>query len=148
MNWFYDLHPVGQALVATVGTWLVTAAGAALVFFSKRFSQKYLDAALGSAAGVMIAASFWSLLAPAVEMSANSDTYGDSLKWLPPLAGFLLGAIVLRVIDRLLPHFYPALAVTEGPETSWQRSNCSWLRRRRCNRSWRHKERRGAYGPG
>ncbi len=120
MSWFYDLHPVWQALVATVGTWLVTAAGAALVFFSKRFSQKYLDASLGFAAGVMIAASFWSLLAPAIEMAEES--YGPALKWLPPLVGFLLGAVVLRVVDRLLPHFHPALAVTEGPKTSWQRS--------------------------
>ncbi|MDP6439041.1 MAG: ZIP family metal transporter, partial [Candidatus Brocadiia bacterium] len=97
MSWFYDLHPVWQALVATVGTWLVTAAGAALVFFSKRFSQKYLDASLGFAAGVMIAASFWSLLAPAIEMAEES--YGPALKWLPPLVGFLLGAVVLRVVD-------------------------------------------------
>ena len=122
MNWFYDLNPVVQALLATVGTWLVTALGAALVVFTKRFSQKYLDASLGMAAGVMIAASFWSLLAPAIEMAEASETYGETLKWLPVLIGFLLGAVVLRVIDRVLPHVHPDLAMPEGPKTSWHRS--------------------------
>ena len=120
MSWFYDLNPVTQALIATLGTWFVTALGAALVLFTKRVSQKYLDASLGMAAGVMIAASFWSLLAPAIEMSVQN--YGETLKWIPPLVGFLLGAIVLRIIDRILPHLHPDLAVAEGPKTSWQRS--------------------------
>ena len=120
MVWFYNLSPVTQALIATIGTWLVTALGAALVFFTKSVSRKFLDASLGMAAGVMIAASFWSLLAPAIRMSAAS--YGESLKWLPPLAGFLLGAVVLRIIDRILPHLHPGLAVAEGPNTSWRRS--------------------------
>jgi len=120
MAWFYDLNPVTQALIATLGTWFVTAAGAALVLFTKRVSQKYLDCSLGVAAGVMIAASFWSLLAPAIEMSEKS--YGPTLKWVPPLIGFVLGAVVLRVIDRILPHLHPGLAVAEGPKTSWQRS--------------------------
>lgn len=114
------MNPITQALIATVGTWLVTAMGAGLVFFTKRVSQKYMDASLGMAAGVMIAASFWSLLAPAIEMAAKSC--GESLKWMPPLVGFVLGAVVLRVIDKLLPHLHPGLAVAEGPKTSWQRS--------------------------
>ena len=120
MTWFYQANPVVQALLATLGTWGVTALGAAVVFFTRKVSRKYLDASLGMAAGVMIAASFWSLLAPAIEISERS--YGPALKWLPPLIGFLLGAIVLRVIDRLLPHLHPDLAVAEGPKTSWQRS--------------------------
>lgn len=120
MAWFYDLNPVLQALVATVGTWSITGLGAALVFLTKKVSQRYLDASLGMAAGVMIAASFWSLLAPAIEMSA--DIYGEGLKWFPPLVGFLLGAVVLRIIDRLLPHLHPALAEVEGIKTSWRRS--------------------------
>ena len=120
MPWFYDLDPVLQALIATLGTWLVTALGAALVFLAKRVGQKYLDASLGVAAGVMMAASFWSLLAPAIEMSVKD--YGERLKWFPPLIGFLLGAIVLRVIDRVLPHLHPGLALAEGPSTSWRRS--------------------------
>jgi len=120
MSWFYDLNPVLQALIATLGTWLVTALGAALVFFTKRVSRKYLDASLGMAAGVMIAASFWSLLAPAIEMSVKS--YGEAMKWIPPLTGFLLGAAVLWIIDKVLPHLHPALASPEGLSTSWRRS--------------------------
>ena len=120
MEWFYGLNPVVQALIATVGTWGVTAAGAALVFVCKNFSQKYLDASLGMAAGVMIAASYWSLLAPAIEMSEAA--YGQAWKWLPPLIGFVLGAVVLRIIDKILPHLHPDLAVPEGPKTSWHRS--------------------------
>ena len=117
---FYDLSPITQALIATLGTWFVTAMGAALVFFVRNVSRKYLDASLGMAAGVMIAASFWSLLAPSIEMAAAS--YGEAMKWMPPLVGFLLGAVVLRIIDKVLPHLHPNLAVAEGPKTSWQRS--------------------------
>ena len=121
-EWFINLNPVVQALIATVGTWFVTALGAALVIFSKNLSQKYLDASLGMAAGVMIAASFWSLLAPAIEMAEKDELYGASLKWFPPLVGFLLGALVLRIADKILPHMHPDLVVAEGIKTSWQRS--------------------------
>ncbi len=120
MTWFYELNPVFQGLIATLGTWFLTALGAGVVVFTKRISPKFLDASLGMAAGVMIAASFWSLLAPAIDMAEVSC--GAKWKWVPPLVGFLLGAIVLRVIDRLLPHLHPGLAVAEGPKTSWQRS--------------------------
>ncbi len=122
MDWFYELNPIVQALVATLGTWFVTALGASLVVFTKTFSQKYLDASLGMAAGVMIAASFWSLLAPAIEMAADSPVYGEALKWIPPLVGFLLGAVVLRTADWLLPHLHPDLAEAEGLPSSWRRS--------------------------
>lgn len=122
MAWFYELNPVIQALIATIGTWAVTALGASLVFFAKNISRKYLDASLGMAAGVMIAASFWSLLAPAIDMAAADPRYGETWKWFPPLVGFVLGAVVLRVIDKILPHLHPDLAVAEGPKTSWQRS--------------------------
>jgi ZIP family zinc transporter len=120
MDWFRELSPVMQALLATTGTWLATAAGAGVVVFAKKVSQRYLDASLGMAAGVMLAASFWSLLAPAIEIS--EARYGSAWKWFPPLAGFLLGAVALRVIDRVLPHLHPDLSVAEGPKTSWQRS--------------------------
>jgi len=120
MEWFQGLHPVLQALIATLGTWLVTALGAALVFLAKNISQKYLDASLGMAAGVMIAASCWSLLNPAIEMSAALG-YGKWM-WVPPLVGFLLGAVFLRIVDRILPHIHPDLAAPEGIKTSWQRS--------------------------
>ena len=120
MNWFYELNPVWQALLATLGTWTVTALGAALVIFAKKISQKYLDASLGMAAGVMIAASFWSLLAPAIDMAEAQS--GEALKWVAPLIGFLAGAVFLRIADKLLPHLHPGMAIAEGPKTAWQRS--------------------------
>jgi zinc transporter, ZIP family len=122
MDWFRELDPIVQALLATIFTWLVTAAGAGVVIFTRQVSRKFLDAALGMAAGVMIAASFWSLLAPAIKMAEEDPLYGEALKWLPPLVGFLLGAIALRLIDRVLPHLHPGLATAEGVKTSWQRS--------------------------
>ena len=122
MDWLFNLNPILQALIATLFTWAVTAAGAALVFFSKRLNQKFLDASLGMAGGVMIAASFWSLLAPAIDMAEKSPLYGPMWKWVPPLVGFLLGAVFLRVIDRILPHLHPSLREAEGPHTSWRRS--------------------------
>ena len=105
-----------MALIATLFTWFVTAAGAALVLFTKNFNQKLMDGLLGFAAGVMIAASYWSLLAPAIEMSG-----GD---WKPAAIGFLLGGIFLYGIDKVLPHLHPGLDISqaEGVKTSWQRS--------------------------
>ena len=120
MDWFYGLGPVQQALVATLGTWLVTALGASIVLFTTKVSQRYMDASLGMAAGVMIAASFWSLLAPSIEMAEEAG-YGG-LKWVPPLVGFVAGAVFLRVVDRLLPHLHPGLAKAEGPHTRWRRT--------------------------
>lgn len=114
-------HPAVQALLATLFTWGVTALGAALVFFFKRVNQKVLDAMLGFAAGVMIAASFWSLLAPAIEMAEELSALPA---WLPALIGFLCGGLFLYVIDQYLPHlhlgFHPKEA--EGVPTSWRRS--------------------------
>ena len=120
MSTFYELHPILQAFLATVGTWFVTMLGAGLVIFTKKVSQKYLDASLGMAAGVMMAASCWSLLIPAIEMSGELG-YGR-LSWLPALAGFVLGAAVLRVTDNILPHLHPRLKLQEGVETCWKRS--------------------------
>lgn len=115
-----NLHPVLQALIAGIFTWFVTAAGAAAVFATKKVSQKVLDSMLGFAAGVMIAASFWSLLAPAIEMSQNKAIP----PWIPAAAGFLLGTIFLRIIDKILPHLHFGLPTerAEGIKTSWQRS--------------------------
>ena len=116
MEWFAAQHPVMQALVATLFTWAMTALGAVPVFFTARFNRKMFDGMLGLAAGVMIAASFWSLLAPAIEMSG-----GD---WKPALIGFLLGGLFLYVVDKILPHLHPGLAMeeAEGIQTGWQRS--------------------------
>jgi len=111
-----NLHPIVQALLATLFTWAVTALGAAGVFLARQPSRKTLDAMLGFAAGVMIAASFWSLLAPAIEMSGND--------WKPATVGFMAGGVCLYLIDKILPHLHPGLDVSqaEGIKTSWQRS--------------------------
>ncbi|MFC1477494.1 ZIP family metal transporter [candidate division KSB1 bacterium] len=115
-----DMHPVMQALLATCFTWFVTAAGAAVVFTSKTVNRKLLDGMLGFAAGVMIAASFWSLLAPAIEMSENMGM----IPWIPAAVGFMLGGASMRLIDRFLPHLHAGLAVesAEGPPSSWRRT--------------------------
>ncbi len=120
MAFLRDLHPVVQALLATCFTWGVTALGAAWVFLFKRVSQKVLGAMLGFAGGVMVAASYWSLLAPAIEMSK-----GRSLPaWFAPAVGFLAGAVFLRGIDLILPHLHPGFSMeeAEGIPTSWRRS--------------------------
>jgi ZIP family zinc transporter len=112
--------PVLQALFATLFTWAVTAAGAAVVFISKTISRKLMVSMLGFAAGIMIAASFFSLLLPAIAMAEESGQPG----WLPSVAGFLLGGIFLYGVDKLLPHLHPGLAISEseGIKTHWQRS--------------------------
>lgn len=119
-TWFAELHPVAQALVAGSLTWGVTALGAALVFFTRQVNRKLLDAMLGFAAGVMTAASFWSLLAPSIAIAE----YRPEPAWLPALVGFLLGGAVLWVVDRSLPHLHPDLPIeqAEGPKTAWERS--------------------------
>ena len=116
LSFFQQYHPVTCALIATLFTWFVTAAGAVPVFFTKSLNQKAMDGMLGLAAGVMIAASFWSLLAPAIDMAG-----GD---WKPATIGFLVGGAFLYVIDKILPHLHIGLDVSqaEGIKTSWQRS--------------------------
>ena len=120
MSTFAALNPILQALLATIFTWGMTAAGAATVFLAKNVSRRLLNAMLGFAAGVMIAASFWSLLAPAIEMSEGSGVPG----WIPATVGFLLGGAFLWVVDRILPHLHLGLEIeeAEGIKTTWQRS--------------------------
>ncbi|MBE0425761.1 MAG: ZIP family metal transporter [Nitrospirae bacterium] len=120
MEAFQQLHPVLQALLATCFTWLLTALGAAGVFIAKDINKKVLDGMLGFAAGVMVAASFWSLLTPAIKMSEGKDIP----VWVPAVAGFLLGGIFLRAIDKILPHLHIGFPMeeAEGIKTSWQRS--------------------------
>lgn len=119
-EYFAGLPAVVQAFLATLFTWGMTALGAALVFGTKRVPRKLLDAMLGFAAGVMIAASFWSLLAPAIELSENRMLPS----WAPPVIGFLAGGVFLRAVDRLLPHLHPGMKMSEaeGIRTSWRRS--------------------------
>ena len=120
MSTFAALNPILQALLATLFTCGMTAAGAATVFLTKNVSRSLLNAMLGFAAGVMIAASFWSLLAPAIEMSEGSGVPG----WIPATVGFLLGGAFLWVVDRILPHLHLGLEIeqAEGIKTTWQRS--------------------------
>ncbi|MBC8098388.1 MAG: ZIP family metal transporter [Armatimonadetes bacterium] len=112
--------PILQALLAALFTWGVTALGAAVVFTTREVSRKLLDVMLGFAGGVMIAASFWSLLAPAIEMSEG----GALPSWVPAVTGFLLGGVFLRVVDKILPHLHLGFPPeeAEGVKTSWHRS--------------------------
>ena len=120
LNWFSGLNPVVQALVATLFTWFLTALGAGLVFFFKHINRKVLDGMLGFAAGVMIAASYWSLLAPAIEMAEE----GGLPAWVPATVGFLMGGFFLWIIDKILPHLHLGFPreEAEGIKTSWHRS--------------------------
>lgn len=119
-DWFVGLTGVQQALLGTLFTWLLTALGAAMVFFFRELDRKVLDGMLGCAAGVMIAASFWSLLAPAIELVEAAG----GISWWPPLVGFLGGGCFLWLVDKLLPHLHPGFPTkeAEGVKTSWQRS--------------------------
>ncbi|MEW5794752.1 MAG: ZIP family metal transporter [Candidatus Zixiibacteriota bacterium] len=120
IDWLSQFHPIQQALIGTLFTWFLTALGAALVFPARELSRRALDGMLGFAAGVMIAASFWSLLAPAIEMSGEMGY----LPWVPAVVGFLLGAAFLRLIDRFLPHLHLFLPreKAEGIKTTWRRT--------------------------
>lgn len=120
IEYLTGMHPVLQALLATLFTWGLTALGAAGVFFHKAVNKQLLNGFLGFAAGVMIAASFWSLLAPAIEMSE-----GKSLpSWVPAAVGFFTGALFLFGADKVLPHLHLGLPMEkkEGIKTSWHRS--------------------------
>jgi ZIP family zinc transporter len=120
MEWFIQQNPVMQALVASIFTWGVTAAGAALVFVFKEFNKKLLDVMLGFAAGVMTAASFWSLLAPSIELAESMKI----IPWVPAVVGFLAGGIFLRLVDNFLPHLHLGFddSEAEGIKTNWKRS--------------------------
>lgn len=120
MDWFKGLNPVVQAALSGLFTWGVTALGASLVFLTRTLSRKLLDGMLGFAAGVMIAASVWSLLIPAIELSKEQGGSG----WLPAVIGFLLGGVALRLGDLWMPHLHPGLAMdrAEGIATHWRRT--------------------------
>ena len=120
VEWFTGLTPIPQALIATLFTWSVTALGAGVVLFFRSINRSLLDGMLGFAAGVMIAASFWSLLAPAIAMAEESNVPS----WFPATTGFLLGGLFLWCVDKVLPHLHPGLKLdeAEGVKTHWQRS--------------------------
>lgn len=117
---FSAWSPIVQALAATLFTWGLTALGAGVVFFFKEINRKALDTALGFTAGVMIAASFWSLLNPAIALSEEMGM----VKWVPALVGFLAGAFSMRLVDYILPHvhLFGQMSDVEGVKTSWHRT--------------------------
>lgn len=119
-DWFRDLDPIAQAGLAGCFTWAITALGASGVLIFRQMSRRLLDGMLGFAAGVMIAASIWSLLLPAIDHAREQGHSG----WVQAAIGFLLGGIVLRGADAILPHLH-LLAPrheAEGRETTWRRA--------------------------
>ena len=114
------MNPMILALIATGFTWFSTALGSGLVFFFKTINKKVLNTMLGFAAGVMIAASFWSLLSPAIEMSESAGF----IPWLPPVIGFLCGGFFLKLADTIIPHLHIGMPMeqVEGVKSKWQRS--------------------------
>jgi len=118
-EWFFGLGPITQALMGGLFTWSLTALGAALVFFTRNVGYKLLDSMLGFAAGVMIAASVWSLIIPAIDMAQAMGGTG----WIPAAVGFLAGGLFLRVCDAYLPHLHlgQPRSEAEGIETKWRR---------------------------
>lgn len=123
-EWLYEFFgsqpPVIAALIATTFTWFMTALGAALVFVFKSVHRGVFDCLLGFTGGVMIAASYWSLLAPAIEMAEEQGVPG----WMPAAIGFGSGALFLFSLDKLLPHLHINFpqADAEGVQTNWQRT--------------------------
>ena len=124
IDFFINTSHVIQALIATVFTWMVTALGAAIVVFFKKINKNVMDALLGFAAGVMIAASVWSLLIPSI--NAAESTFG-SWSWVPATIGFLLGGVFLVLLDHLLPHFHPGTGHEEGPHVKVHKSTRLFL---------------------
>ncbi len=125
-KWFIGQGPVMQALYAGLFTWGLTAIGAALVFLFKSSNRKALDISLGFTGGVMIAASFWSLLAPSIAYVEMQNEMGlsDSPSWLAPAVGFLLGALFLFGLDKVIPHLhiFAKKEEAEGMETKWRKT--------------------------
>ena len=118
IDYLKSINPILAAFYATMFTWIVTAAGASLVFFFKTMNRAVLDGMLGFTGGVMVAASYWSLLAPAIEMSKGEGF----VKVIPAAAGFLMGALFLFALDKTLPHLHINFKETEGIKSPWQRT--------------------------
>ena len=125
-EYFAQLHPIKAAFLAGLFTWTLTAIGASLVFFFKTSNRKFLDASLGFTGGVMIAASFWSLLAPAIHYVELQNELGLSTTptWLAPALGFLAGALTLFALDKIIPHLhiFAKREEAEGMKTNWQKT--------------------------
>ena len=118
IHFFESIDPVLAALYATLFTWFLTALGASFVFFFKNMNRVVLDGMLGFTGGVMVAASFWSLLAPAIEMTAGEGF----IKVIPASVGFFLGALFIFGLDKVLPHLHINFQESEGVKSPWQRT--------------------------
>jgi len=118
INYLSEINPVLAALYAATFTWLVTALGAAFVFFFKTMNRNFLDSMLGFTGGVMVAASIWSLLIPAIDMSDGEGF----MQVLPAVIGFLMGTGFLFALDKLLPHFHVNFKQVEGVKSPWQKT--------------------------
>lgn len=118
IQFFESLDPVLGALYASLFTWGITALGASMVFFVKTMNRAVLDGLLGFTGGVMVAASFWSLLAPGIEMSPGTGF----VKVIPSIIGFGLGALFIFGLDKILPHVHINFKETEGIKTPWRRT--------------------------
>jgi ZIP family zinc transporter len=127
VTWLETLGPMTQALYAGLFTWGLTAIGAALVFLFNASNRKVLDCALGFTGGVMIAASFWSLLSPSIAYVEMQNEMGLSTMppWLPPAIGFFLGALFLFVLDKIIPHLhiFAKREEAEGIQTNWRKTH-------------------------
>ena len=125
-NWFIIQNPILQSLLAGLFTWTLTALGAALVVFFKKSNRKVLDTSLGFTGGVMIAASFWSLLSPAIAYVEMQNELGlsDLPNWFPPAIGFFLGALFLFGLDKIIPHLhlFKKIEEAEGVPTKWRKT--------------------------
>ena len=122
-NYFYELSPVVQAFIATLFTWGVTMLGASIVFFFKEVKKGIMDALLGFSAGVMIAASFWSLLSPAIDM-ANSM---KMVSWLVVFLGFFSGGLLLFLGDKIYDYMQKRIKKKNNVSTSHKLKRCLML---------------------
>ena len=125
-KWFVQQRPVMQALYAGLFTWALTALGASFVFLFKTSNRKALDISLGFTGGVMIDASFWSLLAPSIAYVEMQNEMGisDSPVWIAPAIGFFLGSAFLFGLDKIIPHLhiFAKRDEAEGVETNWRKT--------------------------
>ncbi|MBL6874578.1 MAG: ZIP family metal transporter [Flavobacteriales bacterium] len=125
-KWFIKQSPIIQALIGGLFTWILTAIGASLVFFFKSSNRKVLDMCLGFTGGVMIAASFWSLLSPAIATVEKQQELGITTLpiWFAPAVGFLLGALFLYYLDKKIPHLhlFESVENAEGPKTDLKKT--------------------------
>jgi zinc transporter, ZIP family len=122
VNWFVELSGIYQALIGTLFTWFITMLGASLVFFFKSINRTVFNVLLGFASGVMIAASFWSLLNPAIDMIDTNPDIFFLPAWLLVAIGFVSGGLFLYLVDKILPHMHMSQPKPEGVKTSFKRS--------------------------